>query len=413
MSTWGLVVVGVLLIVANGFFVAVEFALLAARRGRIEKWAEEGRTGAGSALTGMRSLNVQLAACQLGITAMSLMLGWIIEPVLGGAIEDLLHRSALPEGVSAVIGLGIALTLLSFVHMVAGEMVPKSLALAAPESTLVALAPIHRALTAVLKPVVVSLNWLGIMGTRLMRVEPADELTQAHTPEELGAMLDEAAAGGQLDATEAGRLAGALTFRRLNVGDVMAAAAELVTVPATATVADAEELLARSGHSRVLVTDGAAVVGFLHVKDLLANPQANSGDLLPAGVVRVALRVTPDESLPDVLFKMRRARRHVAAVQRPGPASDDVPELVGLVTMEDLLEAIVGDIRDESDQVGESGPLDHEEDHVDEQDLVDEQDPVDEEERVKDRSNDLADGATGDSPGAGGTSALEWGRSRP
>lgn len=350
MNQWVLVLLGILLIVANGFFVAVEFALLAARRGRIEDWAEQGRVGAASALAGMRSLNVQLAACQLGITAMSLMLGWIVEPVVGHALEDLLHRTALPEGASAVIGLAIALTLLSFVHMVAGEMVPKSVALSTPETTLVALAPIHRAVTTVLKPVVGLLNGLGLLGTRLLRIEPADELTQAHTPEELGAMLDEAAAGGQLDATEAGRLSGALSFRRRVVSDVMADAAELVTVPATATITEAEDLIARSGHSRVLVTDGGAVVGFLHVKDLLARPEVGTDDLLPAGVVRVALRVAPDETLPDVLFKMRRARRHVAVVQAVSSGSDDPGEMLGLVTMEDLLEAIVGDIRDESDR---------------------------------------------------------------
>ncbi|MCO5320829.1 MAG: hemolysin family protein [Microthrixaceae bacterium] len=352
MTRWVLVLVGLVLIAANGFFVAVEFSLLAARRGRIEQWVEDGRMGAVSALAGMRSLNVQLAACQLGITAMSLMLGWIVEPVLGGAIEGLLHESALPEGASAVIGLAIALTLLSFVHMVAGEMVPKSVALASPEATLVALAPIHRAVTLLLRPVVWALNGLGVLGTRLLRIEPADELTQAHTPEELGAMLDEAAAGGQLDATEAGRLSGALSFRRLSVADVMAAADDLVTVPATASIAEAEDLLARSGHSRVLVTDDGGVVGFLHVKDLLAHQELESDDLLPAGVVRVALRVAPGESLPDVLFKMRRARRHVAVVQRSPDGADGPAEILGLVTMEDLLEAIVGDIRDESDRVG-------------------------------------------------------------
>lgn len=355
-----MVLAGAALVAANGFFVAVEFALLAARRGRIEDAVAEGRFGATSALAGMRSLNVQLAACQLGITAMSLMLGWIVEPVLGGAIEGLFHGTALPEGAGTVIGLVIALGLLSFVHMVAGEMVPKSVALARPESTLMALAPVHRGITTALSPVVWSLNSLGKLGARMLRVEPAEELTQAHTPEELGAMLDQAAAGGQLAANEADLLSAALGFLRVRVHEVMAPVAELVTVPATATVADAEELLVRSGHSRVLVTEASSssshgeVIGFLHVKDLLAHEEMDADDLLPPGLVRVALRVGADETLPDVLLKMRRARRHVAVVS--GEEAHD-GTLAGLVTMEDLLEAIVGEITDESDRGSVPGSL--------------------------------------------------------
>lgn len=340
-----LVALGLALVAANGFFVAVEFSLLAARRSRIEDAVDAGQLGAVSALAGMRSLNVQLAACQLGITAMSLMLGWIVEPVLGHALEDLLGRTALPAGAAAVIGLVIALTVLSFVHMVAGEMVPKSVALAKPESTLMLLAPLHRGVTTALRPVVWSLNALGMLGARLLRVDPAEELTQAHTPEELGAMLDEAAAGGQLAAIEAGLLSGALGFLRVQVEEVMAPADELVTVPADATVEQAEALLVRSGHSRVLVIDGTEVIGFLHVKDLLAHDEIQGGDLLPAGLVRVALRVGSDEVLPDVLLKMRRARRHVAVV-----SCGSEEKICGLVTMEDILEAIVGDITDESDK---------------------------------------------------------------
>ncbi|MCZ7629353.1 MAG: CNNM domain-containing protein [Microthrixaceae bacterium] len=124
--------IGLALIAANGFFVAMEFALLAARRTRIEDSVAQGRIGAVSALAGMRSLNVQLAACQLGITVVSLMLGWIVEPVLGGAVEALIGRTALPAGAAAVIGLVIALTVLSFVHMVAGEMVPKAVVSRSP-----------------------------------------------------------------------------------------------------------------------------------------------------------------------------------------------------------------------------------------------------------------------------------------
>ena len=348
MGDVALLAVAVALIGANAFFVAVEFSLLAARRGRIEAWAEEGRPGAGSALAGMQSLNVQLAACQLGITVMSLLLGWLIEPVVGGALEDLLHRTSLPRGVAAAIGVALALSVVSFVHMVVGEMVPKSVALSAPERTLVLLAPVHRAVTTLLRPLIAGLNGLALWGTRMLRVEPAEELGQAHTPEELDAMLDAAAAGGELLAHEHDLLSGALGFLGIRVGEVMSPAAELVTVPSTATLAEAEQLVHRSGHSRVLVTDGGRVNGFLHAKDLLRVATSLSSDLLPAGLVRLGLWVRPDEPISEVLLRMRRARRHVAVVSDDGV---DGP-VVGLVTMEDLLEAIVGDIRDESDREG-------------------------------------------------------------
>jgi CBS domain containing-hemolysin-like protein len=342
------VAVALLLVVANGFFVAVEFSLLAARRGRIEEWAEEGRFGATSALAGMRRLNVQLAACQLGITVMSLLLGLLVEPVVGGGLERLLGGTALPEGVSRAVGLAVGLLVVSFLHMVLGEMVPKSLALSSPERTVVLLAPLNRGITFLLSPVVVVLNRLGNWGTKLLRVEPADELSQSHTAMEIAAMLEDSAAGGELEHDEHLLLTGALGFLTVTVGEVMTPSDRLVTVPSSATLAEAEQLLHRSGHSRVLVTspvDGE-VVGFLHVKDLLRHSGDPDGPL-PPGLVRTALKVRPGEALPDVLPRMRRARRHVAVVTQG-------PVLLGLVTLEDLLEAIVGDISDESDKMERS-----------------------------------------------------------
>lgn len=348
MSIPALVLVALVLVLANGFFVAVEFSLLAARRGRIEVWAEEGRFGAVSALAGMRRLNLQLAACQFGITVMSLLLGLLVEPVVGGGLEELLGSTALPDGVARALGVTVGLLVVSFLHMVLGEMVPKSLALSEPERTVVLLAPMNRGITFLLTPVVAALNQLGNWGTKLLRVEPADELSQSHTAMEIAAMLEESAAGGELEHEEHLLLTGALGFLTVTVGEVMTPRDRLVTVPSSATLAEAEQLVHRSGHSRVLVTSpvNGEVVGFLHVKDLLRNAGAPDAPL-PAGLVRTALKVRPDEMLPDVLPRMRRARRHVAVVT-------EASAVLGLVTLEDLLEAIVGDIADESDKMERS-----------------------------------------------------------
>lgn len=350
MSWTTVILAGSLLIIGNAFFVAVEFALLAARRGRIEQWAEEGRFGAAAAVRQMRSLNLQLATCQLGITVTSLLLGWMVEPAISSVLERLLGRTSLPRTTTTVIGVAVALTVVAFLHMVLGEMVPKSLALTAPERTAVLTAPIQAVVTFLVWPVVKMLDVLSRWGTRLVRVEPTDELTQAHTPGELALMMEESVASGELEVTEHVLLAGALGFLDRRVSEVMAPSARLVTVPTTATVARAEQLMHRSGHSRVLVmgTSSDDVVGFLHAKDLLRVPADRRHGLLPPGLVRVALRVRPDDRLSDLLPRMRRARRHVAVVS----AQDDhgVDRVVGLVTLEDVLEAIVGDIRDESDR---------------------------------------------------------------
>lgn len=343
MTAFVLLVVALGLILANGFFVAVEFSLLAARRGLIEEQAEQGSNGARRALEGMRQLNRQLAASQLGISIVSLLLGWLIEPVVADGLADLFGHSALPAGASRVIGLALGLVIVALIHMVMGEMVPKSLALASPERVLTALAPIHRLVVFVVGPIVAALFWMARLLTRLVGVEPTDELAQAHTTAELALMVGESRDGGELAESEHELLVGAIAFLGVKVEHVMAPRSELVTVPNTATVAEAEELVYRSGHSRVLVLAGNdEVTGFLHAKDLISLPSEQREGFLPPGIVRIALRVRADEALEDVLPRMRRARRHVAVVV-------DGDELVGLVTLEDILEAIVGDIRDESD----------------------------------------------------------------
>ncbi len=346
MSAAWVLVIAILLVAANGFFVAMEFAILAARRGRVEQAAQEGRMGAASALAGMSKLNVQLATSQLGITVMSLLLGFLVEPVVGGAIEGRLGETQLPHALSAFMGVAIALLIVSFFHMVLGEMVPKSLALSSPEATLLMLAPTHRVITKILKPVVAVLNSIANWGTKLLGVEPTDELVEARTAAELAGMLAESAAVGELEQGELDLLSGALGFLRVTVADVMAERAELVTVSSGATLGQAEDLIHQSGHSRVLVTtpDGSDVIGFLHAKDLLEFGDRPAADPLPDGLVRVAQNVAPGDPLAEVLPKMRHARRHVAVVVHDG-------EVQGLITLEDLLEAIVGEIRDETDRL--------------------------------------------------------------
>lgn len=353
-----LAVIALALIAVNAFFVAVEFALMAVRRARIEQMADDAVIGARSVLNALDSINVQLAASQLGISIVSLLIGWLVEPILSTAVIKLLGDIAVPTYVIRSIGLVIGLGLVAFVHMVFGEMVPRTIALARPDRTARMLVPIHLLFVTVTAPAVHALHWMGRVGTRLVGVEPIDELAPSHTASELAVMVDEAHESGQIDPDDHDLLAGAFAFLGVTVDQVMARAEDLVTIPHGATVGEAERLMHESGHSRVLVMGVGAdqVIGFLHAKDLINLTEMDRASLLPPGLIRVALRVGPEEPLDEVMLKMRRARRHVAVVIEDR-------RVVGLVTLEDVIESIVGDIMDESDQIGGSDRIDGS-DHV-------------------------------------------------
>lgn len=355
------VVLGLVLVAANGFFVAVEFALLAARRSKVEALVAEGRPGARSALAGMRSLNFQLAASQLGITVMSLLLGWWVEPVVGGALEHVVGMTPLPERTATAVGFAVGLVLVALVHMVLGEMVPKSLALAHPEGAASVLAPVHRVVSAAVRPVVVVLYGVARAGTRLLGVDPTDELVEAHTLQELAVLLDESLDEGQLRVDERDRLAGAIEFLGRRAVDVMTPLASLSTVGRSATVAEAEAQILDSGWSRLLVTadgDPTDAVGLVHVKDLLLVDPAERDRPLPDRVVRRVLQVDGRLELDDVLREIRLGRsQFVVVVDRSGPGR---PALLGALTVEDLVEQIFGavdrDMADGADPAEPTGP---------------------------------------------------------
>jgi CBS domain containing-hemolysin-like protein len=338
--------VAVVLLLANGFFVGAEFALIAARRTRIEQLASEGNARASTALASIRELSFMLAGAQLGITMASLGLGFVAEPAVARVIESGLHRVAdLPDGVLHSISFVVALGIVVFFHMVVGEMAPKNIAIAEPERTALRLAVPMRIYVNVFRLFIRLLNALANGALRLMRVEPVDEVSAVHTPQEISTMIVEAAEAGMLEEFNRRLLSGAIELGARDAGAAMVPRTEITAVPSTATPADVERVVVQSGHSRIPVfsEDIDHVLGFVHAKDLLRMPDDKRDEALDSGLFRQMLVVPESRKLRPLLIDMRRERRHLVLV------IDEHGGTAGVVTLEDLLEELVGEIRDEYD----------------------------------------------------------------
>ena len=349
---WPLVI-AVLLLIANGFFVGAEFALIAARRSKIEQLAQEGDRKAKIALRSVRELSFMLAGAQLGITMASLGLGAIAEPAVAHLIESALHSTIhLAPGVTHTISFVIALSIVVFFHMVIGEMAPKNIAIAKPEGTALAIAAPFRFYTTLFRPFIALLNAVANGGVRLMGVEPQDELRSVHTSDEIGLMIAESARGGMIDKFEHRLLEGAIQFSERDAASVMVPRTDLVAIPLDTTHSEIEKLIVETGHSRlpVYAEDLDHVVGFVHAKDLLRVGDGEWDRPLARRLIRQMLVVPESRQLHPLLLEMRRQRRHFALVieEHGGTA--------GIVTLEDLLEELVGEIRDEYD-AGELGVI--------------------------------------------------------
>jgi CBS domain containing-hemolysin-like protein len=337
----------VALLLANGFFVAVEFALIASRRTKVEALADEGSRSARLARQAMGHLNLQLAGAQLGITMASLLLGYVAEPTIAGLLEDAIGNLVeLPDRVLHTLGFVIALVIVAFLHMVVGEMVPKNVAIAQPERTLLALALPNRAYVAVFGPLLRVLNAMSNAGVRLFGIEPRDEMATAASADELAVMLAASREEGLIEETAHRLMSGALDLGDREVTTVMVPRERVVWLPRSATPAEAEALVQRSGHTRLLVAgDGVDdVLGFVHAKDLLTIRPEGRARPLPLGRVRRMPVLDALVTLDDARRAMQRARIHMAVVK------DREGRTLGIATLEDVIEALVGDIRDESDR---------------------------------------------------------------
>ena len=334
------------LLLLNGFFVGAEFALIAARRSKIEQLAAEGNKRANVALRSVKELSLMLAGAQLGITMASLGLGAVAEPAVARVIESGLESVVgFSPTVLHSVSFAIALTIVVFLHMVIGEMAPKNIAIAEPEKSALWLAAPFRAFTLLFRPFIWLLNVIANAGVRVVGVEPRDEIEDVHSSSEIGLLISESARGGYLDKFEHRLLSGAIAFSERDAASVMVPRTDVVGVPHTVTPAELEQLVLESGHSRfpVYVRNLDTIVGFVHAKDLLNMADDDRDKPIARPFLHKMLVVPESLKLHPLLLEMRRNRRHFALVL------DEHGGTAGVVTLEDLLEELVGEIRDEYD----------------------------------------------------------------
>jgi magnesium and cobalt exporter, CNNM family len=341
MSTQGAIWLGLFLLIGNAFFVGSEFALVSARRTKVEPKAAEGSRVARTTLRAMEGLSQMIAAAQFGITVCSLGLGAVAEPALAHLIEPVAHAVNLPDAWIHPVAFTLALACVVYLHVVLGEMVPKNLAIAGPERAAMVLGPPMVAIVALFKPIVYALDAVANGIVRLLRVEPRNEVISTFTLEEVEAMVDESHDEGMLDESEYERLAGALGFTSRTVADVLLPLDQLETVARGARATDVEAACGQTGYSRFpVVGEGGAMVGYLHIKDVIQADPHGRARVIEETWIRPFAEVRLSDALVGALQTLQAKGAHMATVV------DESGDVVGVVTLEDVIEELVGEIRD-------------------------------------------------------------------
>lgn len=344
--SWVALVLGAGLLVANGCFVAVEIGLLAARRSRIEQAAEAGDRRAVQALKALRELSVTFSGAQLGSTISSLGLGAVAQPALVVLFVDVLGVSPLPRGAVPAVAVVLALAIVVFLHMVIGEMAPKNLAVARAETVALWLALPFAVFVTLLRPLILLLNGVANALLRAVRVEPIDEHQLAHSPSELALALVEATEVGTIADVDAQVMRAALQLSDIEAEAAMTPRVDLAAIDDTAMGTDVLEVARETGHTRFPVFHGDIdhVVGMVHVKDLLTGTDLALATTPVSGLVRPIVAVPASRDLEHLLQEMLERRAHAVLVV------DEFGGTAGLLTLEDVLEELVGEIADEYDE---------------------------------------------------------------
>ncbi len=329
----------VVLLAANAFFVGAEFAVISARRSQIEPQAAEGSRAAKTTLWAMEHATLMLATSQLGITICSLLILNVSEPAIHHLLEYPLGLTPLSAEAISVLAFVVALLLVTYLHVVFGEMVPKNLAFSVPDRASLILAPPLVLVSQVFKPVIWVLNGMANAVLRLFGVEPKDEATSTYTLEQVAGIVEQSRREGTLE--ETGPLAGAFDFTDRTAQDIEVSLDDIVLLPAAATPADVQGAVVDHGHSRhVLAHDDGEPLGYVHMKDVMELDGDDLTTPLPAKRIRRLIAIPRTAELEDALARMRQHGSHVAK------SVDETGTTRGLLFLEDAIEVLVGEIND-------------------------------------------------------------------
>ncbi len=340
MSDWAGLAWLVVLLAANAFFVAAEFAVIAAKRSQIEPLANEGSKRAKTSLYAMEHATLMLATSQLGITVCSLLILLVSEPAVHHLLEGPLAALGLSEALVGTVAFLLALLIVSYLHVVLGEMVPKNMSFSIPDKAVLLLAPPLVFVSKVLSPIIRSMNAVANGILRLTRVEPKAEATSAFTLDEVATIVAESTKTGMLQ-DHSGALSAAFDFTTKKVADVTIALEDLVTLPEDATPRDVHHAVAQRGFSRyVLVDDQGDPTGYVHIKDLLDADDSENDYPVPPRRIRRLVAMQEGVDLEDALASLRNTGSHVAKV------TSESGDTRGVLFLEDIIEELVGEVRD-------------------------------------------------------------------
>ncbi|MGO1320442.1 MAG: hemolysin family protein [Galactobacter sp.] len=343
---WILLGVGLLLILGTAFFVAVEFCFVALDVTSVQRAVDAGDAHLKPLLKCLRTLSTQLSAVQLGITLTTLLTGYVIEPSLGKLLLPVFESMGLNATASAATSLVVAMIIATLLSMLLGELIPKNLVIAEPLKIGRYLAGPQLIFTTVFKPVVILLNMVANWILARMGIEAKEELSGARTPAELSSLLKRSAQLGTVEADTARFLEKTLVFGERTAADVMTPRIRMETVQVEDPLEDVIETARRSGYSRFLVIEDSPdeVRGVVHVKKAVSVPRDRRGELVAATIMSDVASVPETVHLDDLIGVLRTANLQMAVVL------DEYGGTAGMVTLEDLVEEIVGDVADEHDR---------------------------------------------------------------
>jgi CBS domain containing-hemolysin-like protein len=339
-SAWNGIFAFIGLLLASGFFVAAEFAIFSARRAQIEPRAEAGSKPAKLTIKGMENVSLIVATCQLGITISALLILIVVEPSIQELLKAPLYSLGLSSEAAYATSFIIALTVVTFLHVLIGEMVPKNIAFSIPERAALVLVPIAYGLSLFMKPVVSVLNGIANASLRLFGVKAVNEANSAYTLDQVENIVEHSTREGVL-VDETGAIGNAFEFTDKKVQDILVPIEKLITFKLDVTPREIEQAVAKHGFSRYLILDDEGEIeGYLHLKDVIDSDEEEADEPVERKLLRTVKSIGGTVELEDALALMKRDRQHLMA------NFNDEGKLVGLLFLEDILEELVGEVQD-------------------------------------------------------------------